>query len=94
MLMETPKTYYELNREKMLKYSNTYYRDNKEKCLVNSWHYQRENAEKIKAYVKSRTEKMQCECGCMISIKCMPKHKRSKKHEKLITIKQLKPPDK
>jgi len=61
-----------------------YCADNSEKIKEYSEQYRRDNSEKIKSQA---SEKITCECGCVVSKRNIAKHKKSAKHCKFITNK-------
>ena len=58
---------------------------NKEKRFNYNLQYRNENKEKIKAY---KTEKISCECGCIISRSQLSVHKKTKRHFEFMSEKQ------
>tara|TARA_R110000787_G_scaffold158793_1_gene272659 strand:- start:16 stop:549 length:534 start_codon:yes stop_codon:yes gene_type:complete len=58
-------------------YSKQYYIENKDKFSE----YKTENKDKISEYYK---QKVTCECGCTVSRYSLTRHKKSKKHLKLM----------
>ena len=58
-------------------YSKQYYIENKDKFSE----YKTENKDKISEYYK---QKVTCECGCTVSRYSLTRHKKSKKHMKLM----------
>ena len=83
------KTYYEMNKEAIKEYSEWYREKNKEKIALYKKQYRLDNPEKILKQEEAKRakyrEKIVCKCGCIISKKCMPKHKKSKKHIDLMS---------
>lgn len=84
-------TYYANNKADRDAYNKLYYEKNKEEILTKSrvrnkkW-YEENKEEKL---AKDRVV-MTCECGCEITKKGLTKHKKSKKHEKLMEAKNKK----
>ena len=75
------KEWREENKQKIAEYDKEYYETNTERIAKQVKEYQKNNKEKIKQYTK---QKIACECGCVI-VKCqLSRHKKSKKHFKLI----------
>jgi hypothetical protein len=89
-------TYYEANKDKILQ---KYY-DNKEKKLSYQNEYNKQNKDKYKEYQKNyyqrrkegllnaKKEKIECECGKMISSGHLSTHKKSNLHTKWLERKQ------
>ena len=71
--------YYEENKEKMKNQTKKHYEENKEKIKNQTKKYREENKEKIKEYNR---QKITCECGAVISIDNLARHKKSLKHIK------------
>lgn len=100
----TDKEYYEDNKEILAEKHKKYYENNKEKINENQKEYQKEfyenNKDKIKEYQKEyaennkikinekRKEKITCECGCLICKGDLARHKQSKKHIELMSMKE------
>jgi hypothetical protein len=74
---EKIKEYRENNKEKMKEYRE----NNKEKIKEYNKEYSENNKEKIN---KRQREKITCECGSIITKKCIPRHIKTKKHLKLM----------
>ena len=84
-------TYYANNREDRLAYNKLHYENNKEEILTKS------RVRNKKWYEENKEEKLAkdrvvitCECGCEIAKGNHWKHKKSKKHEKLMEAKNKK----
>jgi hypothetical protein len=80
--------YYENNKEKATEYYKNnkekiaeYYKNNKETLLKKQAEYRQKHKEKIS---KKRAEKVECECGCVVSRHNLPTHKKTPKHLKLM----------
>jgi hypothetical protein len=80
-ILENQKQYYEKNQNKILENQKQYNNDNKNKLLEYQKQYKNDNKEKIKAY---QSEKIECECGCMIGRSHIARHIKTKKHIELI----------
>ena len=84
------KEYNEKNRETINKKNRECYEINKEKRKE----YREKNRDKITQQRKEHyeinkdkiNEKIQCECGATVSRHCLSRHKKTKKHEKLLAI--------
>ena len=87
--------YYQINKEKFVEYRKKnqeriveYRQTNKEKIAT----YRQENKEKIAEYKaeyyqenkEKFSEKVKCECGCVVSKGCLTKHRKTIKHNKLM----------
>jgi hypothetical protein len=72
-----------LNRSELGKqeYEKQYYVKNKEKLLEHHKQYNTVNKDKISEYQK---QKVTCDCGCILTRTNLPKHKKTKKHLKLM----------
>ena len=77
------KQYYNDNVEKLNKKSRQYHIDNAEKIKEHHKQYYIDNTEKIKKY---KSEKIQCECGRLISRRNIVRHRKSKKHKSFFSI--------
>tara|TARA_R100000541_G_C1864188_1_gene79754 strand:- start:27 stop:602 length:576 start_codon:yes stop_codon:yes gene_type:complete len=92
----TKKEYYEDNREKFLESAKVYRENNKEKIAECKKKHKAKNKEKIseqrKEYYENNKEKIKekikkkvtCECGCIIGINDLTRHKKTNKHLELI----------
>ena len=72
--------YSEEHKEQKHEYDKQYREDNKERIAIIKQQYREANKERIAAH---KSEKIKCECGCMISRVNLAQHRRSKKHEQL-----------
>jgi hypothetical protein len=77
--------YYQENKEQILEKRKEYYENNKEIILDERQKYYKENY-KTKIAVQ-RQAKEECECGMTVTHYCMSKHKKSKRHELLMSKK-------
>tara|TARA_R110000823_G_scaffold177420_1_gene309971 strand:+ start:110 stop:679 length:570 start_codon:yes stop_codon:yes gene_type:complete len=80
-LSEKAKVDYEENKDKYHKKYKKHYEKNKDKISEKVKKYKEKNKEKISEYNKV---KVNCECGCEIRKYCLSKHKKTKKHIKLM----------
>jgi len=72
----------ELGEKEYDKQYNTEYRtENKDKIVENKKQYYADNKDKI---LEHMTQKITCECGCIVSRCNLSPHKKSKKHLKLM----------
>jgi len=78
---EYDKQYYVKNKDKYLERNKQYYTNNKDKILEQNKHYKTENKDKL---LERMNQKVTCECGCIVSRCNLPRHKRTKKHLKLM----------
>ena len=58
--------------------------DNKEKILEQKKQYYIDNKDKI---LEQQKQKMTCDCGCIVNKGSITRHKKSKKHKKLMQSK-------
>jgi hypothetical protein len=77
---------YEENKEQILEERKEYYKDNKEQILEERKEYYKQNY-KTKIAVK-RQEKVQCECGMIVSNYYLKRHCLSQRHIKCMENKQ------
>jgi hypothetical protein len=87
------KQYYEDNKETITEYQKEWKNDNKETITEYQKEWRKDNKETIKEYKKQynkdnkekistkKSEKIQCECGSMLTRGGMARHKRSQKHK-------------
>ena len=82
-------TYYEKNRELLLEYDKVYYEKNREDILVKSkvrnkkWYEENKEAKLAK-----EKERVTCDCGCDVRRGDFSRHKKTKKHIKLMEEKE------
>ena len=69
------------NKERFIKNMRKYNEKNKEKILQQKKQYRENNKEKIKQY---KNEKIKCECGVYTNRSSIARHRKSKKHLKLL----------
>tara|TARA_R110000822_G_C14996587_1_gene460289 strand:+ start:14 stop:589 length:576 start_codon:yes stop_codon:yes gene_type:complete len=69
------------NTEHLKNIVKDYYEKNKEKILNQKKKYREKNRETLR---QQKSEKVICECGCCVSRGMLTKHKKSKKHQKLM----------
>ena len=96
---EYKKDHYEQNKERILDYHKTYYEQNKERILEYQKKYAVENQEilneKKKIYYEANKESFSekskqnitCECGAVVRIYKLCRHKQTNKHNKLMNLK-------
>jgi len=96
----TRKEYINDNKDKFTEYNKQYnkqyYNDNKDYYKEYSKQYRNENEDKLKEYKKQyynnnkddisnrASQKITCECGCILSKNYISSHKKSPKHIKLL----------
>lgn len=86
------KQYYTNNKEKKKEYKKQYYTENKDKIIEQNKQYYIENKDKFSEYKTENKDKISeyykqkvtCECGCTVSRCSLTRHKKSKKHLKLM----------
>jgi len=93
---EYMKQYNDINKVKIKKVKKQYYQKNKDKLNENMKQYREQHKDEIKKYFQNmsvekknqrnekKIEKVICECGCVVSSRNMSRHRKSKKHLKLI----------
>ena len=81
---ESTKLYCETNKDKIIEKAKVYYEENKNKIIEKAKVYYEENKNKISEQNKV---KVMCECGCEIRKENLCKHKKTKKHIKLMETK-------
>jgi hypothetical protein len=80
-IVEYHKKYHDENKEKITEQAKKYRAENKEKISERKKQYNAKNKDKIRERSK---EKIQCECGSIVRRSGLARHKRSKKHQKLM----------
>jgi len=94
-LLEYQNEYRENNKEKIAEYKNEYYENNRDKIAEYQKEYRENNKEYKNEYNKEYyknnkdklNEKVECECGRMVSRRCLSAHKTSMIHQlKLLEI--------
>ena len=75
------KQWREANKEALAEKQKQYYEANKEAIAIKRKQYCEDNKEELKAFY---SEKIQCECGCMISKRNIARHCNSLKHNKYV----------
>jgi hypothetical protein len=99
-LLERNREYYKVNKEQILEHNKEYYQDNREQLLEKQKEYNEVNREQIseknkeyyeknkeqilEKYKEKNKEKITCECGSICSLSKLSRHKKSKKHLKII----------
>jgi len=82
------KMYYEKNKESKKEYNKMYNENNKEYFMEYGKAYYKKNRdvilEKNKAYQEYKKEETICECGCILTKNHIARHRKSKKHIKLL----------
>ena len=90
-ILKKAKQYYQNNRDK----TKQYYQDNRDHRLEYNKQYRQDNPEYFKQYYQHnqkkisnyKSEKITCECGCMVSRRHMSQHKKTKKHKQIMEFK-------
>jgi len=85
-IKEHTKKYYEINKEKIKEQQKEWNEDNKEKVKQYKQKYKEKNREQTNKKLK---EKVECECGSIIRKNDISKHRRTKKHIKLLEEKSM-----
>jgi hypothetical protein len=80
------KEYNKANAEEIKEYKKKYREQNREELNKKQKEYYEENKEELN---KKQNEKVKCECGCIVSYSHLSRHKKSKKHLKLLDAKTL-----
>ena len=78
--------YNEANKDKILVQKQEYNIKNKDKIKEHQAEYREANKDKIKAHV---SEVITCECGCKFVRNSLARHKKSQKHIKLMSVKDI-----
>jgi len=76
-ILEQRKEYGQINKEKIAEYKKEYREVNREKISETRKEKYQQNKEQILERIK---EKITCECGCIVTKGCLPRHERSQKH--------------
>ncbi len=76
-IRENKKLYRENNKDKLAEYHKLYYQNNKDKVKENTKIYYQTNKDKINEY---NSTKVTCECGDVMNIKSIYRHRKSQKH--------------
>jgi hypothetical protein len=80
-ILEQHKQYYTENKDKLNKKSKQYYTENKDKHNEYNKQYYTDNKDKL---LEQQKQKVKCECGCIIRKSDLSRHKKTKKHLKLM----------
>jgi len=76
-IAEYRKLYIVKNKEKLANHRKLYYQNNKDKVKENTKIYYQTNKDKINEY---NSTKVTCECGDVMNIKSIYRHRKSQKH--------------
>jgi hypothetical protein len=87
MILEKVKKYYGENKDAILEYHKVYHEKNREMILEKHKKYYEENKEKCSE--KSKQD-ITCECGCVVRIYKISRHRQTKKHINLMKEKEEK----
>ena len=82
-LRELHKQYYENNKDSLMERAKQYRETNKELIIYKKKQSYEHNKEDINSH--RRQAKITCECGCIVNKHHLARHKRSAKHQKLMT---------
>lgn len=80
----TQKEWFQANKEHISKYRAQYRQANKEQLSKYGAQYRQANKERI-------TKKTTCKCGAVVRYDCLTRHKKSKKHARLLAAAQPPP---
>ena len=80
-IREQQKKYYQDNKEEIREKNKQYREENKEEIREKKKQYREENKDKIKAH---RSQKVNCECGTLVTLSNLNRHRKSVKHKKYI----------
>lgn len=90
-ILEYKKEHYLKNRDVILESKKLYYIDNKNQILEKQKLYYNDNKDRIAEYYQKNKiklkEKVECECGCIVSRYSLSRHKKTKKHQALLLSK-------
>jgi hypothetical protein len=98
-IAEYQKEYGQLNKATLTEYHKGYYQKNKATLAENQKEYREENKVRIREQRKDKdkerylqnkeqlTEKVQCECGCVVARRGLTQHRKTKKHIQLMASK-------
>jgi len=81
--LEHQQNYYEANRDKILEKAQKFREANIDRILEKAQKFREANRDRIN---EKALEKINCECGCMISKANLLRHKTSPKHIKLMNL--------
>lgn len=82
-ILEQRKRYYESNKEKVLEKVKKYQEDNRDKIRVRHREYEKKHREETN---EKKREKVECECGKIISRGALPMHKKRKFHLSKVSL--------
>lgn len=71
------KEYYKENKQHITEKQKEYYEDNKQELAEKNKEYRQQNKQQLAEKMK---EKVNCDCGCIITKSNLPKHKKTQKH--------------
>lgn len=80
------KEYKYANKEHIKEYNEERYKNNRDKILVQNKEYRTNNKDKLN---ERASEKITCECGCDVRRSFLARHKKSQKHIKLLSVKDI-----
>ena len=86
-------SYYQRHKQERRDYARARYATRKEEQREYQALYRQNNKEKVREYTKKwNKQKIQCECGIIITQSSMHYHKKSKRHQKMIDNKNQNAP--
>lgn len=87
-IKEQVKKYIQVNKEHVKDYKKQYREKNIEHVKQKEKQYRENNKEYIKDQAKQYLKKVDCECGCKISLINLKRHQTSKKHIQIMETKE------
>ena len=81
VMNERKKEYYKVNKDVILNRNKAYRETNKQVISEQKKEYYKDNNEEIK---RKHNERIECDCGCIISRSNLAIHKKSQKHKDLM----------
>jgi hypothetical protein len=86
-------SYYQRHKQERRDYARARYATRKEEQREYQALYRQNNKEKVREYTKKwNKQKIQCDCGIIITQSAMHYHKKSKRHQKMIDNKNQNAP--
>ena len=79
--MQTYTEYYDKNKQQIIQQNKEYYQQNKEYCKQQHKEYYQQNKQEIQQH---KYQKIECECGCVVSRNNMARHYESQKHKRFL----------
>ena len=79
--MQTYTEYYDKKKQQINKQNKQYYPQNKEYCKQQHKEQYQQNKQEIQQH---KYQKIECECGCVVSRNNMARHYESQKHKRFL----------